>query len=405
MTYSNSKLSCFESCPLKYNYQYIQKLEKPSEETVEQFLGIRVHEALERLYKDLKFQKLDTLPELLESYNSEWKKNWNPGIILVRKEYSGENYRKMGEKYLSDYYSRYHPFNQARTLGLEHKISLSLDPEGKYRMTGVIDRLSCRDDGTYEIHDYKTGVLTPHSYLETERQLPLYALAIKHHYRDARTVNLIWHFLSADKEVVLTRTDEQLESLKKEIIQLIDDIESRKEIHEFPARRSTLCDWCQFRSVCPEWGHIARTENLPPNEYLDEPGVKLVNEYASLSLQRQKFLEDIEPRLERLKEALVTYSEKNKVRVIAGSDSRATVWSAEVIKAPNRNEPGREELEALIKRLGLWHDTSSLDTFSLSRIIQERKWPQEFLDKLMPYLRKEKISRIYLKPAENHRGE
>jgi len=401
-TYSNSRLSCFESCPLKYNYLYIEKLEKPAEETIEQFLGKRVHETLERLYKDLRFQKPDSLQELLSFYNSEWKKSWNQSIIFVRKDYSEENYRKMGEQYLSDYYRRYHPFDQSRTIGLEQKISLSLDPEGRYRMTGYIDRLSCREDGTYEIHDYKTGVLTPHIYLESERQLPLYALAVKHQYHDAKRVLLIWHFLSADKEIVLTKTDEQLESLRKEIMGLIDEIESSKE---FRPRKSDLCDWCEFRSICPEWGHIAKTENLPVNEYLSEPGVKLVNEYASLSLERQKFLEDIEPKLERIKDALVAYSEKHNVKTIAGSDHRIGVWSAEVIKAPNRSEPGREELEALIKRLGLWNDTSSLDTFTLSRIFQERRWPEELLDKLLPYLRKEKISRVYLRPSENHRGE
>jgi len=404
MTYSNSKLSCFEGCPLRYSYKYIEKVEKPAEETVEQFLGKRVHESLERLYKDLKFQKLNTLPELLEFYNSEWRKSWNDSIILVRKDYSQENYRKMGEQFLSSYYARYQPFNHSTTIGLEQKISLNLDPEGRYRMTGVIDRLSCREDGTYEIHDYKTGVLTPHSYLETERQLPLYALAIKHHYHDARTVNLVWHFLSADKEVVLTKTDEQLESLKKEIIKLIDDIESRMESKDFPAKKSNLCDWCEFRSMCPEWGHIAATENLAPNEYLEEPGVKLVNQYVHLTHQKQKLLEDIDPKLEKIKQALVSYSEKNRVRVIAGSDHRATIWSAEVVKVPSKGEDGRLEIESLLKKLGLWHDASSLDSFALSRIIQEKKWPQEFVDKLMPYLRKEKISRVYLKSADNGRG-
>jgi RecB family exonuclease len=137
----------------------------------------------------------------------------------------------------------------------------------------VIDRLSCKDDGTYEIHDYKTGVLTPHIYLESGRQLPLYALAVKHQYHDARKILLIWHFLSADKEIVLTKTDEQLEKLRNDITGLIDEIESSKE---FKPRKSELCDWCEFRSLCPEWGHIAKTESMPPNEYLNEPGVKLV---------------------------------------------------------------------------------------------------------------------------------
>ena len=400
-TYSNSKLGCFEACPLKYRYLHIDKLEKPAEQTVEQFLGKMVHTTLEKLYKDLKFQKTNTKEELLSFYNSEWRKNWNPQIIFVRKEYTEENYRKMGEQYLAGYYKRYHPFNQSVTIGLEQGFSLNLDQEGRYRLTGVIDRLSCNGDGTYEIHDYKTGVLTPHIYLETDRQLPLYAIAVKRQYHDARSVRLVWHFLSADKEIVMERTEEQLEKLKSDIIDVIDKIEESREKGEFPAKKSALCDWCEFRTLCPEWAHIAKTEALTPNEYLNEPGVKLVNEYANLSLQKQKFLDELDPKLERIKEALVHYAEKNKVRIIAGSDHRATVWTSEVIKAPNKNEQGREELEALLKKLGLWKDVSNLDTYTLSRIFQERRWPQEFLDKLMPYLRKEKISKIYLKPANN----
>ena len=403
-TYSNSKLECFESCPLKYRYVYIDKLEKPYEETVEQFLGKRVHEVLEKLYKDLKFQKLNTLPELLEFYDSEWKKNWNQQIIFARKEYTEENYRKMGEKYISDFYRRYEPFNHSRTISLEHSFTINLDPEGNHKLTGVIDRLACAPDGTYEIHDYKTGALTAHCYLEESRQLPLYSMAVKHHYHDAKEVRLVWHFLSVDKEVMLSKTDEQLEKLRAEVLGIIDSIEARKVSGDFPARKSKLCDWCEFRSLCPECSHIAKTENLPANEYLNEPGVKLVNEYANLSLKRQKLLEEIDPKLERIKEALVSYSEKNKVRVIAGSDHRATVWSAEVVKVPSKNEPGREEVENLIRKLGLWHDASSLDTFALSKIIQQNKWPQEFVDKLMPYLRKERISRIYLKADNGGRG-
>ena len=400
-TYSNSKLSCFEACPLKYRYLYIDKLEKPAEETIEQFLGKRVHEVLEKLYKDLKFQKADSLEDILAFYNSEWKKNCNPQIIFVRKEYSEENYRKMGEQYLTGYYRRYHPFSQSTTIGLEQTFSLNLDSEGRYRLTGIIDRLSSAGDGIYEIHDYKTGVLTPHAYLETDRQLPLYAIAVKHHYHDAKNVKLVWHFLSADKEIVMERTDEQLEKLKKEIIAVIDRIEASRGRGDFPAKKSTLCDWCEFRTLCPEWAHIAKTETLSVNEFLNEPGVKLVNEYAALILQKQKALDEIEPKLEKIKQALVAYAEKHKLKVVAGSDHRATVWISEVIKAPNRNEQGREELEALLKKLGIWKDVSSLDTFSLSRLIKENHWPQEFVDKLMPYLRKEKISKIYLRASEN----
>ncbi|MEM5812725.1 MAG: PD-(D/E)XK nuclease family protein [Candidatus Aenigmatarchaeota archaeon] len=400
--YSNSRLSCFEQCPLKYKYEYVERIERPVEETVEQFLGSRVHEALEKLYRDLKFQKEDTLEELLDFYNSQWKKNWNQNIILVRKEYTQENYRKMGEKYITNYYKRYYPFNQSVTIALEQKLTVSLDSEGKYRITGRIDRLSSNGDGCYEIHDYKTSFsMTPHSILETERQLPLYAIAVKHHYHDAEKILLTWHFLSADKSVTITKTDEQLQKLRKEIIELIDKIESS----DFIPRKSELCDWCQFRTICPEWAHIAKVESLSPNEYLKEPGVKLVNEYAELKAKRDKLLAEIDPKLEKIKEALVQYAEKNNLKAVAGSDYIARVWMAEVVKVPNKDEPGREEVESIVKRLGLWKDVSVLDTFALSKIIQNNDCPKEFIDKLMPYLRKEKLSRIYLRAMENEREE
>ena len=49
-TYSHSRLSTFEQCPLKFKFQYIDKIEK-AEESVEAFMGKRVHEVLEKLYE------------------------------------------------------------------------------------------------------------------------------------------------------------------------------------------------------------------------------------------------------------------------------------------------------------------------------------------------------------------
>jgi putative RecB family exonuclease len=132
------------------------------------------------------------LQELLHFYNDAWAKNWNERIRIVRDEYEPENFRKMGEKFLSDYYTRYHPFGQAKTIGLEQKITLNLDPEGKYRITGVIDRLSCREDGTYEIHDYKTSQHLPtQDKKDRDQQLALYEIGIRQMWDDVEKVDLV----------------------------------------------------------------------------------------------------------------------------------------------------------------------------------------------------------------------
>src|SRR3989338_1814701 len=226
-TFSHSKLSCFEQCPLKFKFGYIDQIETDIEETVEAFLGKRVHEALEKLYKDLKFQKINSLKELLAFYNEEWKKNWNDGIVIVKKEYDQENYRKMGEKFITDYYNRYEPFNHTRTIGLETQNFVDI---GGYNIHVRIDRLTMASDEVYEIHDYKTSNSLPtQNKLDNDRQLAIYAYGIKTMYPDAKKVKLVWHFLAFDKEMQSERTDEQLEKLKSDVLQVIKDIEQCKE--------------------------------------------------------------------------------------------------------------------------------------------------------------------------------
>ena len=123
--FSHSRLSAYETCPLRYKYAYIDRVKVEVEDTVETFLGSRVHEALEKLYRNLQFERTLTLDGLLAFYDSEWEKGWDESIIIVNKNYIQENYKKMGERYLKDYYQRYKPFSEGKILGLETTDTLS----------------------------------------------------------------------------------------------------------------------------------------------------------------------------------------------------------------------------------------------------------------------------------------
>ena len=109
-TYSHSQLSTYETCPHQYRLAYIEKI-KTETEGIEAFMGSRVHDALEKLYRDLKVTKLNTLEELLSFYHQSWEKNWNEMVQIIRKEYSAEDYLRLGEKCIADYYKRYFPFD------------------------------------------------------------------------------------------------------------------------------------------------------------------------------------------------------------------------------------------------------------------------------------------------------
>ena len=47
--YSPSRLSTFDNCPKQFEFRYIQKIQRDTE-SIEAFVGKRVHEILERLY-------------------------------------------------------------------------------------------------------------------------------------------------------------------------------------------------------------------------------------------------------------------------------------------------------------------------------------------------------------------
>lgn len=399
--YSHSRINCFETCPLKYKYEYVEKMEIEELEGIEAFLGSRVHEALMKLYQDVRFAKIPTLEEVLAYYNELWKKNWHENIHIVRKEYTEDNYRKMGEKFITMYYKRHHPFDEGVVIGLEERILINLNPEGTYRLQGFVDRLMKAEDGVYEIHDYKTsGHLPPKEQLDQDRQLALYSIAAQQRFPDAKKIELVWHYLAFDHEARSSRTDEQISQLKEEVNKIIQDIELAEQTNAFPAKESALCAWCSYGPLCPIQAHLHKTMEMPSNEYLKEPGVNLVNKYAELAQKKKEFNEGIDAEIEKVKEALFEYAKKEKLEVVAGSDVKARLKIYKNIRFPSKGSKERQEMEDIIKKSGKWDELSALDVILLSKIAGQKNWHPSLLNKLEKFQRIEENRQIYLSRLE-----
>lgn len=390
--YSHSRLSTFENCPLQYRLKYIDRVKVEERETIEAFMGSRVHEALEKLYGDMRLLKTNTLEELLSFYNENWQKSYSGDVRIIRKGFSPENYRATGEKCIREYYARYNPFNDGKTLGLEQMINI--DIEG-YKLQGFIDRLSSSGDQAYEIHDYKTSQRLPEQmHFETDRQLALYNIGVQDMFDDASQVNLVWHYLVYDKEIRSQRSQEDLSKLKSDIVTLIERVEKAQEESEFPAVESGLCNWCEYQSLCPKRMHIVKTGQMSLNKYLGDPGVKLVNEYAQKSRERKELLDKVDAELEMLKEAIIAYAKKEGVEVIRGNDKKLLVKLEEKPSFPNKGEMGRGELETLIKNAGKWELVSDLNVYSLTKFMSD--WSPGLIDKIKEFQKMEEVCRIYL---------
>jgi putative RecB family exonuclease len=378
--YSHSQLETFQNCPLKYKFRYIDKIRKPEEQSIEAFVGSCVHSILQKLYDDLLLRKLNALEELLAHYRFVWERAYKPTIKIVRDDLTPENYFKYGEHCIRNYYARYFPFDQSQTLGTESHVVFSLDASGDHRFQGYIDRLARRKDGTYEIHDYKTGRNLPsQEEVDSERQLALYQVGLTSRWSGVEHVELLWHFVGLDSTLRSRRTPEQLRDLKEKTIALIDVIEGTRE---FEPVKSNLCKWCEYRPQCPLWKHVEAVKDLPSAEFDVDAGVRLANEYAQAKLE----LDRMADRLELLKETIIEFARQKELNVLQGKGVTVTVNSRARKKFPGKDDPLRSALEELLKRSGKWDYVSELDVHHLLRIVEEEKWEPELLSQLRKFL-------------------
>ena len=371
-TYSHSQLSTYETCPHQYKLAYIDKI-KVESEGIEAFMGSRVHEALEKLYRDLKVTRLNPLEEILDYYRQNWEKNWNEEMVqIIRKDYTAEDYRRLGEKCITEYYKRYYPFDQSKTLGLEENIFFPLDEDKGYWIRGFIDRVALSDNSVLEIHDYKTSSRLPtQEEVDSDRQLALYQMGVEGKWKDIREIRLFWHYLAFDTEIRSSRTPEELQQLRRETMDLIQEIESDRH---FLPEEGPLCDWCDYQSFCPKRKHLIVVENLPLNEYLNEEAVILVNKYVELKEKKRLLNEEVDVELAKLEEALYAYAQREELEAIYGSDHVAKIKVEIKEKYPLKGDPNRKVLDEIVKRAGKWMEVSDLNPWMLARVLGRGGW-------------------------------
>ncbi|MCD6447571.1 MAG: PD-(D/E)XK nuclease family protein [Thermoplasmata archaeon] len=384
MIYSYSAISSFESCPLKFKLAYIDRI-KPPRRSIEMFLGSRVHEALEKLYRDKLFGKLLSLEELLEFYNERWRREMSD-TIFVAKEYDAENYRIMGQRYLVDYYNTYKPFDEGRTIALEKRVFFPLND--KYWVSGIIDRIT-EVDGVYEVHDYKTSLYLPtRKEIEEDCQLALYAIALDHLY-GVKDIELVWHFLAFNKEIRLRKPS--YEDAREEVIKRIEKIEEARKRNDFPPRESSLCPYCSYRPLCPLFKHEYRLEEMEPEEALHEGGFTLVNKYWELS---QKIAE-LEEEREKIRKKLVEYARKNEVQYVYGSDRVANIKIYH-----NIHFKDKVVVESILRKEGLYDKYAKIDLIKVANDIKNETLPKHVIEKLKKFMEHKENIKIYLRSME-----
>ncbi|MHB2026174.1 MAG: RecB family exonuclease [Elusimicrobiota bacterium] len=378
--FSPSRLGTYQDCPRRYRYRYVEKIRRP-EQSVEAYLGVCVHRALEELYARASHGRIMPEKELAVFFDETWEKDWSKNVILRDPRYQPLDWKTIGHDCLSLYYRAHAPFNADRTVGLEKKIGFYLPVgEENYRIEGYIDRLAAAPDGAFEIHDYKTGRSLPtQEDVDSDRQLAIYDAAVRAAWPDVPVVRLVWHYLRHGKTMISRRTPEQLADLKGDIAHLIRTI---KEDRDFVPRQSPLCGWCEYRDICPLWAHAEKIARLPEKEQGQDDGARLVDSLEVLE-ERKKELRDtikeIEKEEDEIKERILDYAAAAQIAAVFGTKVQAAVSAKHDYKFPTKTHSPEAlaSLEAELKASPIWRDVSQFDPHRFMEGRKSEKWSDQ----------------------------
>ncbi|MXY73344.1 MAG: PD-(D/E)XK nuclease family protein [Acidimicrobiia bacterium] len=255
---SPSRASDFKTCPQLFKFRHVDKL--PAVPTPAQARGTAVHLALERLFL---LPPAERHPErLLELFDVAWEDT------LQKDEYrevfaddpeSREDFHRSSRKVAEKYFQIEDP----RTLEpLERELHISLmidegdsrrDNHKQLEIRGVIDRLDPAPGGGLVITDYKTGRAPPLRFADSGFfALKVYALMVQENRQ--KTPDLVrLLYLGSSEAHSLPVSATQLRGVKKQLRALWWAIDRAISTGAFPTRKTRLCDWCSYQSICPAW--------------------------------------------------------------------------------------------------------------------------------------------------------
>jgi len=262
---SPSRASQFKTCPKQFKFANVDKIKEPTTEV--QAKGTTVHQALEDLF-DLKPDERNT-EKLHNLFREAWTKvrgNDEHHNLFSSVEEERE-WGLDGLKLLNNYMSIEDP-TSFEPLERERWVRGSIED---LNLRGILDRMDRNNKGELVIVDYKSGKAPLAKYKEPRFfALKLYALLIQKELGEMPSeLKLI--YLKNSTIHTLKVTQDSLDQVKIEVLEIWNNIKKAFETNDFPATKNTLCDWCYFKPICPVFN-----ENAPDTEKLKEINEELI---------------------------------------------------------------------------------------------------------------------------------
>lgn len=385
VVYSFSQFGLYQQCPKKYQFRYLDGLEKSFETTRDLLLGTSVHSSLERFYQQLNIYKKPQKSDLIEYFDIQRSKslqeNWEK--IVMKWDQTLDDYQRRGQHYLSNYYDLHTPFEDIKIVGTELLLHFTLeDWPNAPKFRGIVDRLD-KDWENFIINDYKTNKnLPPEQKDEYREQLTLYAQGIRQKYgkyfKNIKARLHYLHFWLVDEREI---TDENLDPILQKYKNLISEIETARFDHNmgvenaFPTNQNPYCKYCEYQMLCPLWKHLHYgAETINAGELGEQTIASLVDQYAQLSSQ---ISQDTKQK-DFLKELLVAYASEHNFEQLFWSEAKLGVSKSQTFSVKDKLA-----LQKLLSELGILDEYSDIPYYKLAALVKNKKLTP---DQLSTYL-------------------
>ena len=356
---SYSHISTYETCPLSYKLQYIDRVE-PKARWYFSF-GDTLHQCAEYFFK-AKLPSYPTLEEFLSFYESKWK---SEGWASIEDETA---HLALGEQILRDFWE-IHSRDFKVPLATEKRFVV--DVQG-VKLRGYIDRLDKLPTGGLAIVDYKSNQeLFTIDYVENFFQLTLYQLACEQMWNMPIEKLTLYHLRSNTPVSCGPRSREKLDEAVRTIVSVAENITTGR----FPATENPFCP-CQFSEHCPYYRHQygdTLPEHRQPEQLRNKDIADVVERYASLQ-EEQK---NIESELNELKDLIVQYCKASEINRIFGKEHAITY------KTMKRTGYDGNKVKAVLEPVGLWDRVLKFDAAMLKALVESSDMPEDIKKKIV----------------------
>ena len=233
---SASDLDLYLTCPLKYKFARVFGI--PQTPTINQRFGILIHNVLQRFHSpDQNNPPGDGLQQLMSLFEQGWRRS---GFGESNDELQ---YRDRAVVAMSNYWER-ESQSASEPVWLERQFEFKMGP---HYLRGRVDRVDRRDDGGYEVIDYKTGQKVNSERLGGDIQLALYRLGAREAWNIEVDSGSYYYVLDGEKVEVESGPDDR-ERVERTVLEVGEGVLGQ----DFEPRPSpAVCSWCDYRLVCP----------------------------------------------------------------------------------------------------------------------------------------------------------